>query len=297
MVFRLQYASALFTHTIGGLQITKELLKPAHNASALAILGNAGSFATDRACKNTSSFLNYCLEHWPKVIWIPGPLEYRGPKEHSFKDSLKKMKDIKMNLKDNGKYLHILDNGELYDINKNIVFLGSTGWPRIESDELHEMNTFEKEIRISESQTKFRSSRIKDVRLWNTEDMIWLKERANWWSLHHPTVRIIILTHYLCSPFLISLSTTNLKELQRAITLEYIGSPNKTQEILSTNTLYSWLCGASTGSTISGSIGSVPGIYVHGAVNPLFSGEGTDLSNLKVNTSFDGHHGYLDIPI
>ena len=287
-LFRIQYASGLFANR--GWREAATALKPVPKSSALALLGNCGSFASKREETETILFLKHAAKIWPKIFWIPGPLEYSSFSKAPFYKCIDLMRDSQ---KGSGPTpLLVMNQTEVYDSVREIVVLGLTGWSPFR------YKPFESEIpypNISFSNGELAPATLKEIRQWNSTDIQWLNKSVLWWSLHRPHVRIIILSHHLCSPYLLSHSMGLSMEFLKNLDYRLMGFEDDIPlRALSNNRLNTWLCGSSS-ATISGNVGPLGGNYVHGAVNPLFYFDYGGSKSEKKNEGFNGSAS-IDIP-
>lgn len=286
-LFRIQYASGLFANR--GWREAAAALKPVPKSSALALLGNCGSFASKREGNETMLFLKHAAKLWPKIFWIPGPLEYSSFSEAPFYKCIDLMRDSQKGVGPSP--ILIMNQTEVYDSVREIVVLGITGWSPFrnepfESDRPHP--------HITVSNGELVPATLKEIRQWNSADIQWLKKKVIWWTLHRPHVRIMILSHHLCSPYLFSYSGEDLKDVVKNLDYHFIGFEDDTPFLaLSNNRLNTWLCGSSS-ATISGNVGPLGGNYVHGAVNPLFYFDYGGSKSEKKNEGFNGS-AFVDI--
>jgi hypothetical protein len=163
------------------------------------------------------------------VFWIPGPTEVTGPLEHY--QHLQLCSDIARDAGPGGKVL-IMNQGEVHDQHRDIVFLGAGGW-----------------VPTSAAGPP-----------WHEEDILWLKERVGWWSAHRPAVRVVIMTHHLSSA-LLAAGKPNPLEIMPMGTLEKVVPAREA-------TAYAWLCGAGA-TPVSGFLRTMQsGKGLFGATNP-----------------------------
>lgn len=271
--FRLQYISGAFAP---GWRHLAAALKPRPGANALALLGNCGSAKSPVAAAATEEFLRYCSDSWPRVFWIPGPTEYAGT--GPFYNSLERCSDIAAVASGTGGQVQVLNQTEIYDSEREIVFLGVTGWTPMAAAAA-EKGGVEGCSGVQTWCTErnaLRSLQVRDVRDWHRDDMLWLEGKTNWWSLNRPTVRIVVLTYHLCTPLL--LGSGEDAELRRRFPSECIPLESS-HPILSSSGVTGWLCGAGNKS-VSGNVSSLRDGYVYGAVNPL-------PSSSAIATAFD----------
>ena len=261
--FRLQYISGLFAP---GWRSVAAAVRPLPGVNAIALLGNCGSAKNSVASAATEELLRYCSDSWPRVFWIPGPSEHAGP--GTFYDSLERCRDIAAVASKPGGQIQVLNQTEIYDCDRDIVFLGTTGWTPMADvsekggiDSCSDVNTWCTE------KNALRPVRAGDIRNWHRDDMLWLQGKTNWWSMHKPAVRIVVLTHHLCSPLL--LGSGKNEELMRRFPSECIPMESS-HPVLSSGGLTAWLCGAGN-RCVSGNVSSLRDSFVYGAVNPLSS--------------------------
>jgi hypothetical protein len=231
--FKLQYVSKLFPFARAG---KPPAVLP--GANALALLGNCGSTATAEDQEATAKFINRCAKAWPRVFWVPGPTEVGGPLEHY--QHMQLCSDIAAAAAPGGRVV-MMNQGEVHDQQRDIVFLGAGGWVP----------------------TGVVPPLAGATAPWHEEDILWLRERVDWWSTHRPAVRIVIMTHHLCSPLLAGSEPNPLEIMPQ-------GTLNKVVP-LGVASAYAWLCGAGSKPVtgfLRGRQQSPPAQPLFGATNP-----------------------------
>ncbi len=245
--FAIQYASNLYANS-GWKQAWSALLPGA--SSTMALLGNCGSVATKEESANTFQFLRRLAATYQRVFYVPGPLEMTsgGAEPRVFTEQWDSLDDLTLLAAKKWGNITILQQGECYDATNDVVVLGATGWsPCVGLEEVPE-GMLERNVWTAQGGVGLRRITVEDLRTWHMDDIRWLRERVSWWSTHRPVVRIVVLTHHLCSGQLVSHALP--REAYRRMALDVMPVdvlPRITEE----GQVGAWLCGA-MGSCVSG---------------------------------------------
>lgn len=245
--FRIQYASNLFVDL--HKQSFSKLVKPA--APTLALLGNIGRPESPK----TFHFLNYCAKNWDTVLWIPGPHELTNTNigRATFQEKLHHAKALTKHLS-----IRLMDSQEHVFHQDRVVLLGTPLWtpltlpPKGQSE-------FER-IYSSVDEAGPVPLPYTTRNQWHKDDMAFLKERSLFWTIVHPQVRLIYLTHTLPSSLLLRPPIGDVQWSR--LMMDMMISPRIEPPICA------WIGGAS-GSTHSVKIGNNPDDQVQCAVNSL----------------------------
>jgi hypothetical protein len=185
MSFKLQYASNLFVDRT--LNSFSKLVKPA--APHLALLGNIGRPESPK----TYHFLRYCAKHWDNVFWIPGPHELSNPKGSHLTLSEKRQNASSLT-KQIGN-VTLMDSKEAVFHDQRIVLFGTPLWTKLllppkGEPEFNSIFTCTEKGDLVPLTHRVRNELHK-------EDLFFLKERSLFWSIVHPDVNVLYLTHTL----------------------------------------------------------------------------------------------------
>jgi hypothetical protein len=259
--FAIQYASGLFADR--NWKLAWGHLKPGA-ASTLALLGNCGSVANSAAKEQTYRFMRKAAEHWDTILWVMGPHEFTSDVrlKSPFYEQRDGLKELAKGVGGGTKIL-LLDQTELVVPGTGAVILGVTGWGRPRAEE--GIPPPEGRAIWFADEVGRRPLTAPVLEDWAAGDMEWLTERVEWWSRHRPLMKIMILSHGLCSPELVGTAPPaagrlRLDVLHPADTLPLLLRPN----------VKGWLSGAA-GSCVSG----VAGRYrCFVGANSLFSAAG-----------------------
>ena len=208
----------------------------------LALLGNCCSVATRRRTAQTAEFLRRCSATWDTVSIVPGPRELSSEKGAPYYEQLDALRSLALDSSDGRANVRLLDQGELPFHEQNLVLLGTGGWTAFHPHTMQVMPADSIWYSPSERLTQ------DHMATWHNEDWAWMKGRHDWWALHQPTVRRILLTYSLCTDSLVS--TKELESATRPMTIPY-ASNRWIYEAGSIPKPYAWLCGAGKG-TVTG---------------------------------------------
>jgi hypothetical protein len=247
MTFRLQYASNLFVDCT--LNSFSKLVKPA--APHLVLLGNIGRPESPK----TFHFLRYCSKHWDNVFWIPGPHELSNPK-----GARMTIHEKAMNARAISKQAKVIfmDSKEGVFHEHRIVLLGTPLWTQLTlppkgEPEFESIFTSAEEAGPVPLTPLFRNKLQK-------EDLFFLKERSLFWSIVHPDVNLIYLTHTLPTSRLYHEKMSD--DAWKRIHMDCVRLPMSPP-------LKAWIGGAG-GFTASTKIGTVPEDQIYCGVNGLY---------------------------
>ena len=261
MAFRLQYASNLFVDCT--LNSFSKLVKPA--APSLVLLGNIGRPESPK----TYHFLRYCSKHWDHVFWIPGPHELSNRKggRMTINEKTMNLHDLVKQMKG----LTCMDSKEAVFHDKRIVLLGTPLWTPLTlspkgEPEFESIFTSVDEAGPVPLTHTFRNNLQK-------EDLFFLKERSLFWSIVHPDVTLVYLTHTIPTPKLYhtKMSDEAWKRIHMDCCRHSMSPPLK-----------AWLGGAG-GFTASIKVGSIPDDQISCGVNGLYEYPFTG----KANSAYD----------
>jgi hypothetical protein len=241
----IQYASNLYANS-GWQQAWSALLPGA--APTLALLGNCGSVATEEARSNTFQFLRRAAATYERVFYVPGPLEMTAAEGDpcGFTEQWDALDDLAFLAARKSQNIVILQQNEWYDSVKDVVVLGATGWTPCAGMDTVPEGVLERGVWTVD--TEMRQVTPDDLRTWHIDDIRWLRERVSWWSTHRPVVKIIILTHHLCSGQLVSMELP--REAYRRMALDVM-PVDVLPKVVAEGPVAAWLCGA-MGSCVSG---------------------------------------------
>lgn len=190
--FRLQYASNLFVDSHRQKYTT--LLRPA--ASVLALLGNIGRPDSPK----TYHFLKYCASNWDTVFLIPGPHEFTNLPEGrtTYPERITQLHTLCQSVPS----VRCGTPGEFPFHTEEILLLGASLWtplsfPLRGQPEFDSIYTSVDEAGPIPLCHHARNSLYKS-------DLRFLKERTLFWSIVHPQMRVVYLTHTLPTPALLS---------------------------------------------------------------------------------------------
>ena len=249
MTFKLQYASNLFVdQTFKGFS---KLVKPA--APHLALLGNIGRPESPK----TYHFLRYCAKNWDNVFWVPGPHELSNPRGAQYT-----LSERTLNARALSKQLGnvtLMDSNEAVFHKERIVLLGTPLWSKLSlppkgQPEFQSMFTSVDDAGPVPISNKARNAL-------HEQDMLFLKERSLFWSIVHPYVNIVYLTHTLPLPSLYANQTHIHEESWTRMGLDCLRASMSPP-------MKAWLGGAG-GITNRMNYGCVPNEQVICAVNGL----------------------------
>jgi hypothetical protein len=245
--FAIQYVSNLYANS-GWKQAWSALLPGA--APTIALLGNCGSVATKAEADNTFQFLRRLSVTYPHVFYVPGPLEMTsgGAEPKGFTEQWDSLDDVAFLAGRKHNNITILQQGEWYDSKNDVVVLGATGWSPCAGLEEVPEGMLEKSIWTAEGGIGLRRVTADDLRSWHIDDIRWFQERVDWWSTHRPVVRIVVLTHHLCSGQLVSHELP--REAYRRMALDVM-PVDVLPRVTGEGQVSAWLCGA-MGSCVSG---------------------------------------------
>jgi hypothetical protein len=247
-MFRLQYASNLFVD-LHKLSFEK-LVKP--GCANLALLGNIGKPEHSK----TYHFLKYCARNWDNVYWIPGPHELTNSKGGSatFTEKILSAHTLTKNYSN----VRLFDNQEAVYHKDRVVLLGSPLWTHVNLPSKGQPEFTSIFTSVDESGPIPLCHHVRNKL--HKEDSHFLAERSLFWSIVHPDVNLVYLTHTLPSPLLLTppISDEFMKRYTLDVMTVKMGSPLK-----------AWI-GGSTGCTHAVRIGSDPEEQVQVAVNSMF---------------------------
>lgn len=201
--FRLQYASNLFVDL--HRQTSTRLLRPV--APSLALLGNVGRPDSPK----TYHFLKYCASNWDTVFWIPGPHEFTNLPggRTTYPERITQLHTLCQSLS----FVKCGTPSELPLHDEKILLLGASLWTPLSfpikgQPEFESIYTSVDEAGPIPLCHHVRNSLFKS-------DLRFLKERTLFWSIVHPQMKIVYLTHTLPTPRLLSpqLSEETFKRL------------------------------------------------------------------------------------
>lgn len=241
----LQYASGLYADQ--GWRRAAAALTPGAGQH-LALLGNCGSAATPKQAKETREFLRSCSAAWEKVFWVFGPHEFGSAEkgivytaqEDRLREAAAKFPNV-----------HIMNQSE-HLLNDDVVLLGATGWSDLAFLRNERFPEGEPETTIYSSYGGYRKPLQPDtMRQWHEEDLEWLYLKANQWATYDHSIYKILLTHHLCSGWL--LNRGGGVDTQKRAVLDVMSHASAGDLLQSGLPMapYAWLCGAG-GSCASG---------------------------------------------
>ncbi len=260
---RLQFASGLYSQC--GWREAWSALVPGAGAR-LALLGNCGSLGGDAERQQTLEFLRRCSAAWEEVYWIPGPTELAASsRKHIYPYQVDALREAAGEFEN----ITVLDQGEAFLPQFNVVLLGATGWTKPPTGPLPQGRP-EHRILTTARDGSPKGVEASDIAELHAEDLGWLTERVRWWQSNWPRVGIIPLTHHLCSANLIS--HTLPRSDYTSVALDCMPAESTDQLLTDSPTMHAWLCGA-TGSMVSGEMIMEPWQRTFVAVNSCWSGE------------------------
>jgi hypothetical protein len=237
----LQYASGLAADE--GWQRAWSALLP-RAGQHLALLGNCCSVATTRRAAQTDEFLRRCSATWDTVSIVPGPRELSSEKDVPYYEQLDALRNAALESSDGRANVRVFDQGELPFRDQDIVVLGAGGWTAFHP---HTMQAMPHEPIWYTPSQRLRPEHLAE---WHTDDWDWMKGRHDWWAMHNPSVRRILLTYSLSTDSLVS--TREREAAIRPMTIPY-ASNRWIFDSPHTPKPYAWLCGAGKG-TVSGMV-------------------------------------------
>lgn len=190
MPFKLQYASNLFVDkTFHGFSA---LVKPA--APHLALLGNIGRPESPK----TYHFLSYCVKNWDSVYWIPGAHELSNP--NGGRATLSERTLNARALAKSLKGVTLMDSNEAVFHKQRVVLLGTPLWSKVSLQPKGQPEFQTTFVSVDEAGPVPLSNAARNKL--HEQDMAFLKERSLFWSIVHPDVNLIYLTHTVPIPSL-----------------------------------------------------------------------------------------------
>ena len=259
MPFKLQYASNLFVDFT--TTAFSKMVKPA--ASHLALLGNIGRPESPK----TYNFLRYCAKHWDTVYWIPGPHELSNPKGERMTLSEKTMNANALTKQVKG--VTLMNSMEAVFHQQRVVLLGTSLWTQLVLPPKGEPE-FDSIFTSVDESGPIPLTHTARNELYK-QDKFFLKERSLFWSIVHPDVNLIYLTHTLPTSRLYKCKMS--EEAWKRIHMECLRIPMDPS-------LRAWLGGAG-GFTSTTRIGITPDEQVLCGVNGLYEYPFTGNQNSK----------------
>jgi len=270
----IQYASCLYANRSWPRAL--DSLTPA--GKYLALLGNCVSAATEAEANASQQFLLRCASKWDRVFIVPGPLEYtsnpieKQPYAYQIDKVAAILKGVNATKQQNRVVL--MDQGEYAFVEDDIVMLGAYGGTAPESDTVLQPEWPEANIWTVRNGRIVRAG-VEGLTSLHESDVEWLYDKMQWYSIKRPQTRCVVLTHSLCSKYLLAKAAGQRRWTAERRGLEIMGTA-PANRLAQNTSLYVWLCGASP-SSVSGFVGksifaAVNGCYdVDGAKNPLYA--------------------------
>lgn len=270
----IQYASCLYANRSWPRAL--DSLTPA--GKYLALLGNCVSAATEAEAKASLQFLLRCASNWDRVFVVPGPLEYmsNSRERQTYAYQVDKVADIvkEVNATKQQERLVLMDQAEYAFAEDDVVLLGAYGGTAPEPDTVLRPEWPEANIWTVRNGRVVRAG-VDGLATLHESDVDWLYDKMQWYALNRPKTRCVVLTHSLCSKYLLAKAAGQRRWTAERRGLEIMGAA-AANRLAQNTSIYVWLCGASP-SSVSGFVGksifaAVNGCYdVDGARNPLYA--------------------------
>ena len=246
--FRLQYTSNLFVDL--HKRTFDQMVKP--GCAQLALLGNIGRPEHGK----TYHFLKYCSKNWDNVYWIPGPHELTNTPSGraNFNEKISNAFSLSRMFPN----VMLMDNKEAVFHKQRVVLVGSPLWSHLRLPPRGQPEFSTIFTSVDEGGPIPLCHHIRNQL--HKQDNQFLIERSFFWTIVHPDVNIIHLTHTLPSPRLLRppISEEAMNRLPMDIVHRTIEPPLK-----------AWIGGA-TGCTQKAKMGTDPDTQVTVAVNSMF---------------------------
>jgi len=188
--FRLQYASNLFVDL--HKQPFQHLVKPA--CGQLALLGNIGRPESPK----TYHFLKYCSKHWDSVYWVPGAHELTNSSKGRATYIEKTTNALALTKQFSN--VMLMNSKEAVFHSQKVVLLGTPLWSHLILPPKGQPEFSTIFTSVDESGPIPLCHHVRNQL--HKEDSLFLKERSLFWSIVHPSVSLVYLTHTLPTPLL-----------------------------------------------------------------------------------------------